>query len=119
MTKPRDSFIFVHHVSDAIDDIFKYRHDVKDLDELRNDSKTFDAITRKLEIIGEAVNNLPSEFLQKYPDVNWIGPIGLRNVLSHEYFDLSLKTIWNLIDKDLPVLKTQILKILEDENADS
>lgn len=117
MSKPKDPFVFIHHVSDAIDDILKYRQDVKNLDELRNDPKTFDAIVRKLEIIGEAVNNLAQEFLQKYPEVDWAGPVGLRNVLTHEYFDLSLKIIWELIDKNLPVLKAQILKILEDENS--
>lgn len=116
MSQVRDTFVFVHDISDAIDDILKYRQDVKTVEELESDTKTFDAIVRKLEIIGEAVNNLPKEFLEKYNQIDWRGPVGLRNVISHEYFEVSGKIIWNLIDRDLPVLKDQILKILKDEN---
>ncbi len=113
MTK--DPFVFVHHIIDAISDIEKYRQDVASLDEFKVDIKTQDAIARKLEIIGEAVNNLPKEFLEKYSDVNWQGPIGLRNVISHEYFELNLGTIWKLLDRDLPTLKSQMAMILKDE----
>ena len=116
MSKPKDPFVFVHHISDAINDVLKYRADVADIDALKEDTKTFDAIVRKLEIIGEAVNNFPSYFLKKYPDVDWSGPTGLRNIIAHEYFELSLKIIWKLIDRDLPVLKSQVEEILKDES---
>ncbi len=111
----KDPFVFVHHIVDAISDIEKYRKDTVNLKEFKVDTKTQDAITRKLEIIGEAVNNLSRDFLEKYSEVDWRGPIGLRNVISHEYFELSLSTIWKLLDRDLPILKSQMLKILEDE----
>lgn len=113
MTK--DPFVFIHHIHDALQDIEDYKSDVPTLSDLKSDKKTQDAIVRKLEIVGEAINNLSSEFLAHYPKVNWKGPINLRNVISHEYFELNLEAIWRLFDTDIPVLKSQILEILKDE----
>ena len=113
MTK--DPFVFVHHIHDALEDIEAYKSDVATLGDLKSDKKTQDAIIRKLEIVGEAINNLPSEFLTQYQKVNWKGPVNLRNIISHEYFELNLEAVWRLFDTDIPVLKAQITEILKDE----
>lgn len=113
MTK--DPFVFIHHIDDAITSIEAYKQDVKTYEEFVSDTKTQDAIIRKLEIVGEAMNHIDESFLSKYPNIDWKGPINLRNIISHEYFNLNLKTIWKIFNEELPTLKSQVKEILKDE----
>lgn len=111
----KDQFVFIHHIDDAISSIETYKQDVKTYEEFVSDKKTQDAIIRKLEIVGEAMNHIDSGFLAKYPHIDWKGPINLRNIISHEYFNLNLKTIWKIFNEELPALKSQVKEILKDE----
>lgn len=70
-----------------------------------------DAICRRLEIIGEAASKIDDEFKEKYPDVPWHKIVGMRNLLIHEYFHVDLDQVWNTIQKSIPELKEQILKM--------
>lgn len=72
-----------------------------------------DAVTRRLEIIGEAVKNLPADLKEKYPKVPWKQIAGTRDVLIHEYFGTDFDLVWKVVKKELPQLKKETLKILE------
>ena len=72
------------------------------------------AIIRCLEIIGEATKNIPNSFRENYPEISWKKIAGLRDIIIHAYFEIDLDITWEIITKDLPILKTQILKIKED-----
>ena len=69
-----------------------------------------DATIRRLEIIGEAVKNIPNSFRNKYPEVPWRNIAGFRDILIHAYFGINLDRVWNIIKKDLPDLKKNIKK---------
>ena len=69
-----------------------------------------------MEIIGEAVNNLPEEFKEKHSGIPWREISGMRNVLIHEYFGINMERVWNLIDKDLTELKEKVEEIKESSN---
>lgn len=71
------------------------------------------AITRQLEILGEAAKNIPSQFREKYPKIPWKEIAGFRDILIHAYFGVDLEKIWNVIKQDLPALKKQIREIME------
>lgn len=73
-----------------------------------------DAVIRRLAIIGEAIKNVPDDIRAKYPEVPWRDAAGLRDVVVHEYFGVSLEVIWAVAIKELPVLKEQVLKIQEE-----
>ena len=73
-----------------------------------------DAILRNLEIIGEAAINISDELKLSYPDVSWKEIRGMRNFVTHQYFGVELTEIWSTIINDIPVLKNQIQKIIED-----
>jgi len=65
-----------------------------------------------LEIIGEATKNIPPDFRDKYSVIPWKRMAGMRDVLIHEYSGVNLKRVWRVVNKDLPRLKKEILKII-------
>ncbi|MDW7773857.1 MAG: DUF86 domain-containing protein [Desulfobulbaceae bacterium] len=69
-----------------------------------SDRKTYSAVIREFEIIGEAVGKLPEEIKEKRPDVQWQDIKDFRNLLVHEYFGVDLEIIWQVINDDLPAL---------------
>ena len=74
----------------------------------------FDATLRNLEILGEAVKGIPEEIRARYPDVNWRGVAGFRNVLAHAYFAVDEETLWDIIANKVPQLLVQLEQITED-----
>ena len=71
------------------------------------------AYTRSLEIIGEAVKNLPEDFKVKYSQVNWKSYAGLRDRLIHHYFGVDYGIVWDVVKNEAPALKEKISKIIE------
>ena len=65
-------------------------------------------------ILGEAASKLNKELREKYPASPWSGIIGMRHVLVHDYMKISKSRIWDAVKTDIPVLKEQVQKILED-----
>jgi uncharacterized protein with HEPN domain len=72
------------------------------------------AFVRSLEIIGEAVKNIPDSVRQKYPDIAWRKIAGMRDKLIHAYFGVNYQLIWSVVNTDLPILKQQIQQILSE-----
>ena len=64
------------------------------------------AVIRCLEIIGEAVRQLPEDFKQKYSYIEWRKIVDLRNILIHEYFGIEPEIIWDIVKNKIPTLKT-------------
>ena len=75
------------------------------------DEKTCDSVVRNLEVIGEAANRLRQEFRDRHPQIPWRRIVGLRNRIVHEYFDVDLELVWEIIHAELPALKMQLQAI--------
>jgi len=73
-----------------------------------------DAIIRNLEIIGEASVNISDGLKHNYPEISWKEMRGLRNFVTHQYFGVELNDIWSTVINDIPLLKKQIQKIIEE-----
>jgi len=71
-------------------------------------------IVRHLQIIGEAVRALPIHFRDQHSQIPWSNIIGMRNALVHEYFDIDTDIVWTVIERDLPILKGEIEKIIRE-----
>jgi len=109
----RDVNLFLQDILERIELI---KNSVKNLSEnsFQENKEKVDANIRRLEIIGEAVKNIPDSFRDKYPKVPWKKISGLRDLITHVYFGIDLDVIWNIIKNDLPKFKKQIEKILKE-----
>ena len=76
------------------------------------DTKTQDAVVRNLEIIGEAVKNISTEFKKKHQQVEWAAIARMRDRLIHHYFGVNFEIVWDVVKEKLPELKLQIQAIL-------
>jgi uncharacterized protein with HEPN domain len=66
-------------------------------------------VIHHLQIIGEAVRGITSEFRTENPGIPWSDIIGMRNILIHHYFGIDRDAVWNVVERDLPALKSQLL----------
>lgn len=101
----------LQHINDAIIEVEEYTRNV-DFSDFSESSMRKYACIKQLEIIGEASNTISNELKLKFPEVNWVQIVSLRNVLVHEYFGIDSKLIWDIIKNDLPQLKKEIGKII-------
>jgi uncharacterized protein with HEPN domain len=72
------------------------------------DDKTYDAVARNLEIIGEAAKNIPPSIQTMMPGIDWRKPAGLRDVIAHAYFGIDDSILWDVIKNKIPELQKAI-----------
>jgi uncharacterized protein with HEPN domain len=80
--------------------------------EFVNDVILQDAVIRRFEIIGEAASQISTGFKNSNPNVPWRLMKEMRNKLIHEYFGVSVITVYSTIKLDLPILKEQLEKLV-------
>lgn len=109
----KDPKVFVSHILDSIQLIEQYSKNMTQAKFLKRRSSQ-DAIIRRLEIIGEAVKNLPVSFKTLHASVPWKQIAGMRDILIHEYFDVDLVLTWKVVKQELPLIKKQLSDILSE-----
>jgi uncharacterized protein with HEPN domain len=109
----RDVSVWLEDILLAIEKIKKHIAGINSYDEYIKSLIIIDATERNLEIIAEALKNaIKLEPELPITDVRKI--IGLRNIINHQYYEIEHDRIWTIIKKDLPVLESEVKKILED-----
>jgi uncharacterized protein with HEPN domain len=98
-------------IVDSINLIFEYTKNA-DWQAFANSTKDQDAVIRRLTIIGEATKRLSSEFRAQHSEIPWKQMAGLRDVVVHDYDDLKLDVVRDIIELELPSVLQQLMPLL-------
>jgi uncharacterized protein with HEPN domain len=110
----KDAVIFLKHILESIENIESFSDELSKSN-FFSDKLKQSAIIRQIEIIGEAVKNLPIDFTVKYPYVEWSKIAGTRDKMIHDYFGVDLNIVWEIVKNRLPRLKKDIQEIMQNE----
>ncbi|MEW6532057.1 MAG: DUF86 domain-containing protein [Thermodesulfobacteriota bacterium] len=107
----KDDRLYLVHVRECIIRILEFTADGKDA--FFADRKTQDAVLRNLHTLSESIQRVSPGLKVDYPTLKWREIAAFRNVIVHDYLGIDLDQIWDIIERDLPVLKTEVETILK------
>jgi uncharacterized protein with HEPN domain len=96
-----DDLTRLKHIKQAIVEIQSFIKDRSRTD-LETERMLSLALVRLIEVIGEAANHISESKQNQYPEIPWRRMVGMRNRLSHAYFEVDLEIVWQVVSKDLP-----------------
>jgi uncharacterized protein with HEPN domain len=99
----RDWRLYWDDIIAACEKVLRYT-DGMDRESFLEDEKTFDAVLRNLEVIGEAAKNLPPEARQLASEIEWRKIAGFRDFLAHAYFGVDPDIVWSVVQDKIPEL---------------
>jgi uncharacterized protein with HEPN domain len=110
----RDWKLFIIDIFDCAQKILSYTQGMEQK-QFFEDSQTYDAVLRNLEIIGEAAQNLPNEIKKKYTNIDWKKIAGLRDIAIHKYFGINQDILWDIVSHKIPELESKITEMVSKE----
>lgn len=106
----RDYKLFLNDIKESIAQIEEYLDGVSK-EQFMEDKKLQDAVARRLEIMGEAVKNIPNSLKIKNKQVDWFEISRFRDFIAHAYYEISLNRIWETLIKRIPQIKESLKNI--------
>ena len=108
----------IHNAAQTILERFDPVKTVNDFTDTPAGLEKLDAICMQLIAIGESLKNLDKitggDLLRLYPQVDWKKAMGLRDIITHHYFDINAEAIFNVCQTKIPLLNRVILQIITD-----
>lgn len=102
---------YIRHILDEITFLTEKTVTLSE-DQFMRDEVLQRAFSRSLEIIGEAVKNIPEEYTSSHIEIDWKSFAGLRDKLIHHYFGVDYALVWDVVKNELPLLKEQLTPLL-------
>ena len=113
MKAPRSTLDYLDNILDAAGKIETFTRGMS-YEEFSGDDKTVYAVTRALEVIGEATKCIPRQVRERYPSLPWSEMAGMRDKLIHAYFGINRAIIWRTVRDDIPPLRPAVQRLLDD-----
>ncbi|MCK5624244.1 DUF86 domain-containing protein [Candidatus Pacearchaeota archaeon] len=110
MRKSRNYKLFLGDIKECLDKLEEYTKGVSK-EQFKEDTKLQDAVIRRLEIIGEAVKNIPKSVRDINKSFPWEELSNFKNILIHSYFEVGLDRIWGIVVKRITYLKEELKTI--------
>lgn len=106
----KDNLVYVRLMLDSLVKIKEYIKDMS-YEKFLSDSKTQSAVIMQLQVIGELAKKVPDEIKQSV-DIPWKQIIGMRDMISHDYFNLDIKTVWDTVTTSVLDAGKKVAKLL-------
>jgi len=107
----KDDRLYLIHIQECIKRIDKYTG--KGREGFMSDTMVQDSVIRNLQTLAESATRMSAPAKESCREVDWKGITGFRNVLVHDYLGVDLERIWLIIQRDIPVLKTAVERLLK------
>jgi uncharacterized protein with HEPN domain len=108
----RDWRLYLHDMVLACGKVRRYTAGLS-REALLADERTYDAVLRNLEIIGEAAKHVPDEIRQHMAQVEWRKIAGMRDWIVHAYFGIDADILWDVISNKVAELEQTIQAYLK------
>ena len=99
--------LFYNDMIQACLDVINYSEGL-DFEQFIDDRKTLDAISHKIEVIGEAAKSIPPEIMAELPEIPWVDLVATRNRIIHEYFEQKEVFLWGIVQTHAPELLARL-----------
>ena len=104
---------YLNYILDIIADIENSAGNISK-DKFLKEKDIKEANVRRIEMISETIKNLSVSLKNKYKDNPWENLAIIKTKIADQYFGVDFNIIWEVLKKDIPLLKENILKIRED-----
>ena len=108
----RDWTFFLEDIQESCSRVLRYTQGMT-FEQFRADDKTYDAVVRNLEIIGEAAKSLPDDVRAMMPDIEWSKTTGLCNIVAHAYFGINDEILWDVVQNKILPMKVAVDRFME------
>ncbi len=109
----KEDKIILLHILDEVEYLME-KSSTLTYDQLCNSKDIEHAITRSIEIIGEASKNVSYEICMKYPEIPWKNMAGMRDRIIHGYFSINYEIVYDVVMNKIPELEPLIRRIIYD-----
>ncbi len=104
--------LYLIHIQECLERIVLYT--AKGREAFLTDTLIQDAVMRNLQTLTESALRISATLKSKYPKVDWRGITAFRNVAVHDYLGIDMSRVWDIVERDVPLLRQQIDRILAD-----
>ncbi len=107
----RDEIMYLQDITDCCEKILRFTKGLS-LPDLVQDERTYDAVVRNLEVIGEAAKHISEKSRSRMPNIEWRKIAGMRDMLAHAYFGIDNDILWDVIRNKVPHLAEAVRAFL-------
>jgi uncharacterized protein with HEPN domain len=112
----KDDVVYLIHILECIRRI---EEDIAEGEErFRSSHMVQDAVLRNLQTLGESAKRITDVCKTAHPEVEWQRIVAFRNVLVHDYLGINIERIWEIVQRDVPPLKSVVVAILSEMGTD-